>query len=191
MAAIQITASNGVPFPQDTRIRIEAILTKPKFDSKTKETILAQCKKELVWSGEVTESLTRNLDPGRYIVTAIKHDAETGGFWDQHTFYHGCDETNWLKIVNMKPKLCRSRHTVDGVLYMCSFYGCTKAMTSRFAAIIHEAEHLGVDILKATPEQTAQVASKAQEIASVAKKDKEAAMSGRPQPIVSPNSSMR
>lgn len=168
MATIQIAGHEGSPFPQDCNVRIEAICDKRQFP-----------RKELVFAGVVSDSVTLNLNPGKYIVTAIKHDAETGGYHYQNVFLHECDEALWLKLVNMKPQLSKARHTSDGVRYHCSFYGCSTRTTSRMAAIAHEAGHLGINLME-KPELASAAVEKGRELAQQAAREKESARTGKP-----------
>lgn len=138
-------------FPDDTDIRIEWVAD--EYSVKTKETpprkLKAFREKKLAWTGLISGKFTRQWDPGMYIWSAHKHtDMQHENFKETGAFLIGMDEDEWKRVTKMKPKSQHARMTTEGVTYSCMFVGCEKRTTSRIAAVLHEADHQGIDLLK-------------------------------------------
>jgi len=138
------TLENG--FPDDTDLRVEW-LWKQVGTKKVK----AYKQRNVVWEGKISESFTRNFDPGKYSYKAHKYDP-TGmeGFRESGEFLVGMTQDEWMRISHMEPKNQRAVMTSEGLVFHCAFPGCTKRTMNKIAALLHEAKiHYGQDLVGA------------------------------------------
>ena len=137
-AKLPRTAWTGsMDIPEDSDVRIEALPGR-----------------HVIFEGKVTDSISRNYQPGKYVYVMEKFIAPreegvpgrsicTGG-----EFLVDVTEEQWAELRAAKPKMVRSIQTTDGVRLQCSAPGCTKRSETRLAAFLHEAKaHFGVDPL--------------------------------------------
>ena len=155
MPTVQITGNKEHGIPRNSKVRIEALPLKT-----------------VVFKGRVTDSITMNFDPGKYIYSVTK-------FTDDHQddltyvgdFLVGMNDKQFNKLSRMKPKIMKPFLSSEGVRYRCAFIGCDDEVTSRISAVLHEAEHQGVDLL-AEPKRAKEVAAKTDEYIDKVKETK-------------------
>ena len=138
-AKLPRTAWTGsMDIPEDSDVRIEALPGR-----------------HVIFEGKVTDSISRNYQPGKYVYVMEKFIAPreegvpgrsicTGG-----EFLVYVTEEQWAELRAAKPKMVRSIQTTDGARLQCTAPGCAKKSETRLAAFLHEAkEHFGVDPIK-------------------------------------------
>jgi len=119
----------------------------------------------VVWEGAARGKVTIDLDPGKYVWIAHFNDrSKINNFKYHEEFLHEVSEEQWAELHAMVPRITKTCHTTMGVMYRCQFVGCDEEQTSRMAAVLHEAEHQGVDLL-ANPDQKAEVDNALEEYA--------------------------
>jgi hypothetical protein len=142
---LPIYADDGTPnwtgsmdIPEDSDVRIEALPSR-----------------HVIFSGKVTDSISRNYQVGKYIYTMEKflHARQEGvpgrSVCTEGTFLVGITEEQWQELMFAQPKMVKSRQTTEGPRMVCTYQSCNKQSETRLAAFLHEAkEHLGVDPLK-------------------------------------------
>lgn len=125
-----------------------------------------------VWEGEATRSFSTDLDPGKYVYLVSKKLTDEGNAYMRYVgaFYvgmgkhdfcplpnyeaeptKGCAECEpiWKRLASHRPQFSKGRQTVDGLRYTCGFVGCkVDGLTTAMSAVLHEAEHQGIDLLK-------------------------------------------
>ena len=127
-----------IDIPEDTDVRIEALPSR-----------------HVVFEGKVTDSISRNFQPGKYVYVMEKFIAPrednvpgrsicTGG-----EFLVDVTEEQWLNLWGAKPKMVTAIQTTEGPRMMCTAPGCGKRSETRLAAFLHEAKaHFGINPLK-------------------------------------------
>ncbi len=128
--------TGAIDIPEDSDVRIEALPSR-----------------HLVFEGKVTDSITKNFQPGKYIYTMEKflHARQEGvpgrSICTEGTFLVDVTEDQWQDLMFAQPKNVTSRQTTNGPRVICTL--CNKQSDTRLAAFLHEArEHMGVDPLK-------------------------------------------
>lgn len=131
-----------------------------------------QSRKDTVWEGEATRSISQDLDPGKYVYFVGKKIDENSNDFLRYVgaFYVGmsrkhdfCDlkdwerdpqpdcaecSKTWKRLAGYRPQFSKGRQTVDGLRYSCGYTGCkVDNLTTAFSAVMHEAEHQGIDLL--------------------------------------------
>ena len=155
MPTVQISGDpkrGGIP--RNSKVRIEALPNKT-----------------VVFKGKVTESITMNFDKGKYIYSVTK-------FTDEHqddlsyvdSFLVGMTDEQFNRLKMMKPKVLKPFLSSEGVRYRCTYIGCDGEYTSRISAVLHEAEHQGINLLK-NPEKSPEAAEKTQEYIDQSKQE--------------------
>jgi hypothetical protein len=153
MPAVTITSKlDRFPdgFPDDTDIRIEWVSRQKRVrNRKTGKVMNKYRERRLAWTGVVTQSITRNFDPGKYVWKA--HKSEQDGlenFSEYGEFLVGMTEEQWKKVNSLKPRMQKGVLTTDGCVFQCLWPGCKKKSSSRISALLHESSiHYGVDLL--------------------------------------------
>lgn len=105
-----------------------------------------------VFVGKVTEALTIELDPGKYIFSVTRLSPKKMKRVDDvcytGTFLHEVSEEAWEKLRWMTPTLARVINTSEGPRWRCKLapvMGCDFEGTSPIAALLHQmVEHLGM-----------------------------------------------
>jgi hypothetical protein len=155
--------------PEDSDVRIEALPGR-----------------HVIFEGKVTDSISRNYQPGKYVYVMEKFLAPreegvpgrsicTGG-----EFLIDVTEEQWAELRAAKPKMVKSIQTTDGPRLMCTAPGCTKKAETRLAAFLHEAkEHFGVDPIK-EPQKAVEVELRATATKKQIESAKAAEASGMP-----------
>lgn len=111
----------------------------------------------LVWKGTARGSATLDLDMGKYVWVAHFNDkTKMNNFKYREEFLHEVTQEQWDELYHMSPRIAKPMHTTQGLLWHCQFVGCDEQHTSRIAAVLHEAEHQGVDLMS-NPEAKADV----------------------------------
>ena len=130
--------TGSMDIPEDTDVRIEALPGR-----------------HVIYEGKVTDSISRNYSPGKYVYVMEKFLAPreegvpgrslcTGG-----EFLIDVNEEQWAELRSAKPKMVKSTQTTDGPRLQCIAPGCSKKSETRLAAFLHEAQaHFGIDPLK-------------------------------------------
>ena len=138
--------TGSMDIPEDSDVRIEALPGR-----------------HVIFEGKVTDSISRNYQPGKYVYVMEKFLAPreegvpgrsicTGG-----EFLVDVTEEQWAELRSAKPKMVRAIQTTDGAKLQCVAPGCSKKSETRLAAFLHEAkEHFGVDPL-AEPQRAVEV----------------------------------
>lgn len=136
----------AMDIPEDTDVRIETLPERVP-----------------VFSGKVSESISRNFQPGKYVYVMEKFlHARKKGVPGRSIRTHGeflvdVTEEQWSELMFAEPKMVKVRQTSTGPKLVCTFPSCSKQSETRLAAFLHEAkEHLGVDPLK-NPEKAVEV----------------------------------
>lgn len=127
----------------------------------------------VVAEGEAEESIGIALDKGKYVLM-VRHK---GGpfqkpFKYSIEFLQGITKEQFDTLEQMTPKMFKSMMTTEGTVFRCQMFGCTFKTQSRQAAVLHEADHAGVDIFKGTTNAPSPIEAKlAQEQMEVLKKE--------------------
>lgn len=137
----------------------EQPIPKPVGKAKATYCIVAMPENLIVQRGECSRSISVDLDPGQYRIVVsqlvvpggISSPREGGTTtllkWKKD-FFHELTPEQHKRIINSPLQFTKGMQTSDGVRYLCKLTGCDVEMTSRAAAVLHEAEHKGVDLLK-------------------------------------------
>ena len=132
----KVNWTGSMDIPEDSDVRIEALPSK-----------------HVVFEGKVTDSISRNFQPGKYIYTMEKflHARQEGvpgrSVCTHGTFLVDVTEEQWQSLMFAQPKNVKARQTTDGPRLVCTL--CNKQSDTRLAAFLHEArEHMGVDPLQ-------------------------------------------
>lgn len=103
-------------------------------------------------------SISVDLDPGKYRIVVSQFIVTGEGTatltkW-RKDFYHDLGDTDeeaeirFTRLKDAPLRFTRGIMTSDGLRYHCQLPGCSQESTSRTAAILHEAEHSGIDLLR-------------------------------------------
>ena len=119
-------AHGGIP--RGSKVRIEALPERRR-----------------IWSGKASKSVSLDLDPGKYVFCV--NYAPPGGYgaikYVQEVFVD-IDEEQFKKLSHASPTLLHPVITSEGTVWRCTIPQCKSEVTSKVAAIMHEAEHRGV-----------------------------------------------
>jgi len=102
--------------------------------------------RRLIYTGKVSDSLSIDLDPGKYVysITKLLPEGEPDNCCYVGSFMHEIDAKTWKLLQFMQPSMVRAIHTTDGVRWNCQFPGCRRESTSAVGALIHEVSHFGL-----------------------------------------------
>jgi len=119
--------------------------------AKTRYSIVSLPANLVVQAGDASRSITADLDPGHYRVVCSQLIANGEGKavlmkW-RKDFYHEVTPEQHNAIVNAPLRFTKGMLTTDGTMYHCQLPGCSNEATSRTGAVLHEAEHSGIDLL--------------------------------------------
>ena len=104
--------------------------------------------RNVVYKGEVSQSLTLNLDPGKYVYSIYKHLGKKRMFKYVAKFLHKITEEQYQKLKDITPRNMRPVQTSKGQMWRCKISPtCDVSVGTRMSAIMHEAEHMGIDVL--------------------------------------------
>ncbi len=118
-----------------------------------------------VWKGVGRKAISLDLDPGKYVFVVSHFDSSgANNFKYREEFYHEVTPELWRELCNMRPTIAKPIHTTQGLVYRCGFIGCNDEHTTRMSAVMHEAEHQGVDLFE-QPEKYDDVAAATSEYA--------------------------
>jgi len=124
----------GIPYKANVRIETMAAMGNNKIT------------RRLIYTGKVSDSLSIDLDPGKYVysVTKLLPAGEPDNCCYVGSFMHEVDEKTWKLIQFMQPTMVRALHTTDGVRWNCLFPACKRESTSSLGALLHEVGHFGM-----------------------------------------------
>jgi len=106
---------------------------------------------EDIYRGMASGSCTIDLDPGHYFYKVRKVDENPKNkrvFYMTGEFYHEVDEKSYRRLRGLSPKACSLRMTSHGREYSCGLVSCIFLTSSRFAMLLHEANHQGIDLME-------------------------------------------
>jgi hypothetical protein len=138
----------------------ETPIWKPVGKHRTQFHIVSRPDNRTIASGLVNgKSIVLDLDPGHYRI-AVSQGVTSGSRPYSRTwvkdFYHDLTPEAEEQLSRAVLRFTKGRMTTDGARFFCQLAGCNNEATSRVAAIVHEAEHSGVNLL-ATPMEPADV----------------------------------
>jgi hypothetical protein len=143
---------------------------------------VAEGRKQPVYEVKFVPAGPRNIEvePGRYsIVIAHFPPGRRKGLKYVYEEYVGVTPEAWERLSGMAPSLMRVMSTSEGVVYACREFGCNQSFTSEVAALVHEYEHFGIDVLGGqVPPDTVEEAREAK-AASMPAQDKKALAAAR------------
>lgn len=106
-----------------------------------------------VASGSFTPA---DLDPGKYVYTICQHNYQGNPHrvkQEKGEFLVDVTEEQFARLVHIKPRLAKGLMTTDGARWSCGFVGCEEKFSSPIAAVQHEGEHFGVDLIHETDDK--------------------------------------
>lgn len=131
----------------------ETPIWKPVGKHRTQYHAVSRPDNRTVATGTVSgKSIAIELDPGHYRIAVSQCVASGSRPYSRKwvkDFYHDITPEADALLARSVLKFTKGRMTTDGARYFCQLHsGCSNEATSRVAAILHEAEHSGVDLLK-------------------------------------------
>jgi hypothetical protein len=132
-------------------------IPKPVGKAKANYCIVSLPQNLIVQRGECSRSIMADLDPGHYrlVVSQMIIPGGHGSGSNRATlmkwrkdFYHEVTPEQHQRIQDAPLRFTKGMMTTDGTRFNCNLPGCSNEATSRVAAVLHEAEHSGVDLLK-------------------------------------------
>jgi len=139
MSVFSVTHTDENPIPR------------PVGKARTKWCIVSLPQNLVVREGEASRSISIDLDPGRYRLVvsqmAITGEGRATLMKWRKDFYHDCTPEQHTALVNSPLRFTKGMMATDGTSFNCQLPGCSNEATSRMAAVLHEAEHSGVDLL--------------------------------------------
>lgn len=157
----------------------ETPIWKPVGKIKSKWTIVTLPQNQIVDSGEATRSIGLDMDPGKYriVVSQLVPTGEgsaTVRKW-RKDFYHDITPEQFDLLRNSPLRFTKGVMASEGLRYRCQLPGCDQEITSKLAAVVHEAEHSGVDLLMAPHTHPADIPAPKTDIEAAVAKSKEEA----------------
>ena len=136
----------------------EQPIPRPVGKARTHYCIVALPENKVVAEGTASKSISADLDPGYYRIVVAQTVASGGNVglsrgsasrmkW-RKDFYHQITAEQHAHIRSASLRFTKGMLGTEGMRYLCQLPGCETELTSRTAAILHEAEHSGVDLLK-------------------------------------------
>lgn len=145
--------TGSMDIPEDSDVRIEALPGR-----------------HVVFEGKVTDSISRNYQPGKYVYVMEKflHAREEGvpgrSICTGGEFLVDVSEEQWAELRSAKPKMVKAIQTTDGPRLVCTAPGCSRKSETRLSAFLHEAKtHFGIDPLL-DPQKAVEVELKAGQV---------------------------
>lgn len=97
-----------------------------------------------VHTGRHSNSISLDLDPGKYVMTATRQDKKKTLLKLEKIFFHKITEEEFNSLEPLELKHTNAINTTQGVSYTCKLCFGDYDSSSKVSAIKHELEHQGI-----------------------------------------------